>query len=251
LTPSPIGKVLSIFRKHRVRALLMGGQACILYGAAEFSRDVDVAVAADDNNLDRLRRALSELKAEAIFVPPLGRDVLMQGHACHFRVQIPEARGIRIDAMSMMHGCDSFEELWKRRRRLRIPNVGLVNLLGLGDLVRAKKTQRDKDWPMVRRLVEADFERHSKRPVKQQILFWLREARNPQLLAELCRRFSRWARQIARVRPAVRYALRRDLNQTEKALRQEEELLRAADRAYWQPLRAQLFQWRRAARASS
>ena len=98
MTPSPIGKVLSTFRKHRVRALLMGGQACILYGAAEFSRDVDVAVAADDGNL--ARRALDELKAEPIFVPPLGSEVLLQGHACHFRVQISEARGIRIDVMS-------------------------------------------------------------------------------------------------------------------------------------------------------
>ena len=29
-------------RAHRVRALLMGGQACVLYGAAEFSRDTDL-----------------------------------------------------------------------------------------------------------------------------------------------------------------------------------------------------------------
>src|SRR5437762_13145101 len=60
LTPSPIGKVLSIFRTNRVRALLMGGQACILYGAAEFSRDVDIAVAADDKNLNRLRQSHSD-----------------------------------------------------------------------------------------------------------------------------------------------------------------------------------------------
>src|SRR6266851_749837 len=35
----------------------MGGQACILYGAAEFSRDVDFAVAADDKNLSQLRQS--------------------------------------------------------------------------------------------------------------------------------------------------------------------------------------------------
>jgi hypothetical protein len=64
LTPSPIGKVLSTLKKHRVRALLMGGQACILYGAAEFSRDVDVAVLAGAENLARLRRGLGELRAE-------------------------------------------------------------------------------------------------------------------------------------------------------------------------------------------
>ena len=64
MTPSPIGKVLSTIRTHRVRALLMGGQACILYGAAEFSRAVDLAVLADDSNLRRLRAALAALNAE-------------------------------------------------------------------------------------------------------------------------------------------------------------------------------------------
>jgi len=36
LIPNPIRRVLSSIREHRVRALLMGGQACVLYGAAEF-----------------------------------------------------------------------------------------------------------------------------------------------------------------------------------------------------------------------
>jgi hypothetical protein len=37
-------------RAHRVRALLMGGQACVSYGAAEFSRDVDLAILASLDN---------------------------------------------------------------------------------------------------------------------------------------------------------------------------------------------------------
>jgi hypothetical protein len=32
---------------HQVRALLMGGQACVFYGAAEFSRDTDLLILAD------------------------------------------------------------------------------------------------------------------------------------------------------------------------------------------------------------
>ena len=32
----------------------MGGQACVLYGAAEFSRDLDLALLPDPDNLDRL-----------------------------------------------------------------------------------------------------------------------------------------------------------------------------------------------------
>lgn len=56
--PNPILRVLSTLSRHRVRALLMGGQACVAYGGAEFSRDVDVAVAADAGNLAQLRREL-------------------------------------------------------------------------------------------------------------------------------------------------------------------------------------------------
>jgi hypothetical protein len=34
-------------RAHRVRARLMGGQACVFYGAAELSGDTDLATVAD------------------------------------------------------------------------------------------------------------------------------------------------------------------------------------------------------------
>ena len=47
----------------------MGGQACVFYGAAEFSRDVDLLVLADAENLARLRSALDALVADVIAVP--------------------------------------------------------------------------------------------------------------------------------------------------------------------------------------
>src|SRR5207247_1260407 len=85
VTLSPIPRVLSTFRRRKVQALLMGGQACILYGAAEFTRDVDLAVAVNSANLKRLTQALSDLKAEQIYFPTLSASVLRRGHACHFR----------------------------------------------------------------------------------------------------------------------------------------------------------------------
>jgi hypothetical protein len=226
----------------------MGGQACILYGAAEFSRDIDIAILASDQNLDRLREALAELGAETVFVPELGKDVLLKGHACHFRIHVPEAEGVRLDVMSAMHGCDSFEQLWKRRRTLSLPAVGRIQVLALSDLVKAKKTQRDKDWPMVRRLIEVDFHNRPRRPSRQQIQFWLREARTPGLLVELCRRYPGMARRISGVRPPVSWAMESDLKRTEATLRVEEDFLRADDRAYWQPLREELLHWRREGR---
>jgi len=58
------------------------------------------------------------------------------------------------------------------------------------------------------------------------------------------------ARNLATTRPAVSAACAADLSQVETALHAEEQAFRAADRAYWQPLRAELFQWRRALRRS-
>ncbi len=63
----------------------MGGQACVFYGAAQFSRDVDFAVLCDVENLQRLQQALHELDAERVAVPPLEADYLRRGHAVHFR----------------------------------------------------------------------------------------------------------------------------------------------------------------------
>lgn len=70
MIPNPIRKVLSLIASHRVRALLMGGQVCILYGGAEFSREIDFAILASDENLIQLRKCLGELEAEVIAVPP-------------------------------------------------------------------------------------------------------------------------------------------------------------------------------------
>jgi hypothetical protein len=47
----------------------MGGQACVLYGAAEFSRDCDIVLLADEANLERLSSALVELQADCIAIP--------------------------------------------------------------------------------------------------------------------------------------------------------------------------------------
>jgi hypothetical protein len=57
LIPNPILKVLSSMRRHHVQCLLMGGQACVFYGAAEFSRNTGLAILADARNLTLLQKA--------------------------------------------------------------------------------------------------------------------------------------------------------------------------------------------------
>ncbi|MDA0658883.1 MAG: hypothetical protein O3C60_08550 [Planctomycetota bacterium] len=63
----------------------------MFYGAAEFSRDCDVVLVADQANLARLSSALTELQAVCIAVPSFEADYLQRGHAVHFRCGHPDA----------------------------------------------------------------------------------------------------------------------------------------------------------------
>jgi hypothetical protein len=245
LIPNPILKVLSSIRAHRVRALLMGGQACVLYGAAEFSRDTDLAIAVDAANLVRVRKALAELRAEVIAVPPFDAKFLRRGHAIHFRCHHPEATRMRVDLMTRMRGVDSFDKLWSRRTTLQAPGGDEYDLLSLPDLVRAKKTQRDKDWPMIRRLVEAHYFQNQTRPRPAQIRFWFEELRTPELLMELARRHPAPCRQLAKRRSLLTHASKGNIDDLDRALQAEEAAERQRDKEYWKPLRLELERLRR------
>ncbi|HEX7450046.1 MAG TPA: hypothetical protein VF306_20970 [Pirellulales bacterium] len=233
-----------------MRALLMGGQACVLYGAAEFSRDTDLAILADADNLARLQLALDELRADRIAVPPFEARYLNLGLAIHFRCELPEAADMRIDVMSRMRGVDPFDALWSRRTTAELDGLQ-IELLSLPDLVRAKKTQRPKDWPMVVRLLEANYFSHRDRPSDEQLDFWLKEMRTASLLIALAERFPDRCGAALSERSLLLIAQTGDEVALEAALRDEEAAERAADRAYWEPLKRELERLRREARSQT
>jgi len=245
LTPSPIHKALLTIRNFGARYLVMGGQACVLYGAAEFSRDLDLALAADADNLQAIRLALDDLKAVLLFVPDLDSQALERGHACHFSCHRDDVEGLRIDMMSKMRGCGPFEDLWRRRTTVELPDTGPIALMSLPDVVQAKKTQRDKDWPMIRRLVEASYHEFGRSPSPERIAFWLRECRTPSLLASLARQHREECEKLTQDRPLLRAALAGDVEAVEAGLAAEEKSEREADKQYWTPLKKELEQWRR------
>ncbi|MBI5882369.1 MAG: hypothetical protein HZB91_04620 [Elusimicrobia bacterium] len=244
MIPSPIHKVLLIFQNCSARFLLMGGQACILYGAAEFSRDLDLAIGIDEPNLGRIRDALNELRAESVFAPPLDAGALERGHACHFRCHTPETEGLRIDIMTRMRGCDDFAALWERRTMVHLPEIGEMGVLSLPDLIRAKKTQREKDWPMVRRLIEADILQAQDRATEKQVQFWFEECRTPSELMRLAKVWPALCRSVSTRRRLLAHALSGDGVALEKSLREEEASEKDRDRQYWSPLKMELEKWR-------
>jgi len=217
----------------------MGGQACVFYGAAEFSRDVDLLVLADATNLPKLVRALDALDAAVIAVPALEERYLLRGHAVHLRCRREDVAGLRIDLMSSLRGVAGFEELWARRTTIEVAG-GPIELLAMEDLVRAKKTQRDKDWPMIRRLLEQSYFGGSRGATPDQVRFWLRELRTPELLVEVAAAHPELASAEALSRPAVQAARPGRLDDVSEALAAEEREERRKDREYWAPLKREL-----------
>jgi hypothetical protein len=225
----------------------MGGQACVFYGAAEFSRDLDLLILVDAGNLNRLRQAFDELDALPIAVPPFAERFLEAGHAIHFRCRHPDVAGLRIDLMSRLRGMGGFEEFWQRRTTIEAEGQA-IDLMGLADLVCAKKTQRDKDWPMIRRLVEQNYFQHINEPTPEQIRFWLRELRTPRLLLSVAEVWPLEANGEAGGRPAIAAAIGGSEEHVAECLDLEEKYERDRDRLYWQPLRRELEELRRGMR---
>lgn len=235
MTQNPILKVLFTFRKFGVKSLLIGGQACIIYGASEFSRDSDFVVLCDIENLTRLKKALRVLKARNIYFSPLKKKFLDRGHACHFRCYSKSVKNLRIDIIAKLRGCVDFQGLWGRRTTIKLPNNKTVEVIGTEDLVQAKKTQRDKDWLMLNRLIGNDMI-SAQKPSMEKIKWWLCECRNDNELIKLANENKNLAKECIKKRPLLKVALKGNVEKLEELLHKEELLERGKDKKYWKPL---------------
>ncbi|MGE3166614.1 MAG: hypothetical protein AB7O52_17065 [Planctomycetota bacterium] len=152
---------------------------------------------------------------------------------------------MRVDVMAVMRGVADFERLCARRTTIEVGGGATIEVMSLPDLVRAKKTQRDQDRGMLRRLVEASYVsgRAAANPAK--VRFWLAELRTAEFLVELCTQQPQLAAECADERPAVSAACKGDLVGVENEIATEERTEREVDRRYWAALRSELEQLRK------
>jgi hypothetical protein len=223
----------------------MGGQACVLYGAADFSRDVDVVLLVEPENLRRLDAALAELQATRIAVPPYELEYLLRGHAVHFRCAHPDAKDIRLDVMCKMRGVADFEELWDRRFTFQFESGPVLEVISIADLVDAKKTRRDKDWLMVRALVQSHYLRYQDEPSPERIDFWLRQSRTAPTLVEIAKEYPQCTGELVVIRSLLSHAIQSSEADLDEALIDEENRERQLDESYWRPLLKELEDLRR------
>lgn len=229
----------------------MGGQACVFYGAAQVSKDVDLLLLAEEENLNRLLVALDELKASRIAVPRFDPSLLARGHAVHFRCQAPGVEGLRIDVMTRLRDLPDFEVLWERRTVVGDDAGVEFHLLSVPDLVKAKKTQRSKDWSMIDALVAIHYRENGGNATPDWVTFWLMEARSPELLIELITRFRAEANKRQSMRPLLAHAGAGNLSVLREALDAEVRAEQEEDRLYWEPLKRELESFRQAERETS
>lgn len=233
-------------------ALLMGGQACVFYGAAQFSKDIDFLILAEDENFEGLHAALGELKATRIAVPGFDPRVLDRGHAVHYRCKATGVEGLRVDIMTKLRDLPDFSILWDRRTTITESDGQKIDLLSVPDLVNAKKTQRMKDWPMISALVEGHYDQYTSEPNPSRIDFWLRESRVEDRLIDLVVRFpAEAAAMAASTRPLLALAITPDLPRLREALDAEVRAEQEKDRIYWEPLKREMEEFRRAERRDS
>jgi hypothetical protein len=151
--------------------------------------------------------------------------------------------------MTRLRDLPEFAALWERRTVFQDDAGAEFHLLSIPDLVQAKKTQRSKDWPVIELLVAIHYRENSSAPREDWIDFWLHEARTAELLCELVARYPAPAREVQAARPLLAFAFEGNLDALRAALDEEVRAEQARDRAYWEPLRRELEEFRRQERA--
>jgi hypothetical protein len=135
--PNDFKEFLSLFRSHGVKYLLIGGYAVIYYGYPRATGDLDVWVALDPENADRIVDALREFGFDT---PELSPGLFLQDQNMVRMGNVP----VRIEIMTDISGV-SFEECYAGRVETVIDGVE-VSLIDLENLKKNKRASgRYKD----------------------------------------------------------------------------------------------------------
>lgn len=231
----------SILNKFKVDCLLIGGQACVIYGAKTSTVDVDITILASAKNLKNLLSALNELKAEASpALVPVEAELLARGHSLRYYCKGAGFGGIRLDILGKLPRLDSFSKL-RQRQFEYISSSGIkVPVLSLPDLILSKKTGRMKDAADISALVNSHYILNNLAPTEKDIELWLLEARETDVLTMFVRNYSTQARRLIKTRPLLRHALAGDISALKVALIEESGLEALKHEEFRAPLREEV-----------
>lgn len=242
---------------HGVEALLISGQATVLYGAATFSEDIDLWINATPDNSARFLAALRACNARYYkLTPPFQEDHLRRGHGFHFVLPGGNEQEVFLDVMGQPPRVGPFEAA-RATANWMDTEWGRVLTIGVKELVELKKTQRLEDYPIISRLALAWFDQPGSTATPADYC-WAVE--NIFTLAELRRLFEEHPAAASALPAAAPTAFRqftrevRGANDPSEAIetdvtawmQERIQRLQQADRGYWRDVIAELRQLRAA-----
>lgn len=135
----------------RVDFLPIGGQAAILYGAAQFTRDLDLWIRPTAANLSALVRALHAVRARVHkLTPPLTLEHVRRGHGFHSVVPQPGALPAFVDVRGHPPRVSTYAAARGRASFFATP-WGRLPVVAIPELVESKKTNRPGDDDVILR----------------------------------------------------------------------------------------------------
>jgi len=155
-----IAEFLRLLAVHKVRYLIVGGEAVIYYGHARLTGDIDLFFDRSLKNSKLLFKALNEFWGNAIPGIRDAKELMVKNVVVQFGVP-PN----RIDLMNAVDGV-RFGMAWNNRKVEKVSFKGKefsINYIGLDDLIRNKrKANRARDEEDIRFLEEV--RKRMKRP---------------------------------------------------------------------------------------
>ena len=140
--PEDFSEFLSLLNKNKVEYLLLGGWAVGIYGAPRTTADMDIFVAIDDENLEKLLNALYEFGSITVqkeHFQDIGR-VFRMGRS-----------PIRIEILNQASGIN-FKSCYKRRQEINVDGIDISTISEIDLLKNKKASGREKDIADLRNL---------------------------------------------------------------------------------------------------
>ncbi len=153
--------ILAALLSHGVDFVVIGGLAAVAHGSRRMTRDIDIVVRPDDENLTRVEATLAELEAVQL-LPQAGErpiapaDVAMIALGATLHTRSPAGR---LDIVGAPAGAAAYPDLAARAVVMRIGD-NEVRISGIDDLIAMKRAAgRPLDLQDIADLTASDFGR--------------------------------------------------------------------------------------------
>ena len=119
--------ILFLFEKQNVRYLIVGGLAFIFHAKPRYTKEIDIWVVPEPENVMKANKALSEFGSPYLITEPVNKDEILQIGVA------PD----RIDILLNLPGL-SFGKVWDKKVRSAYGNV-TSNWIDIDSLIEAKQ----------------------------------------------------------------------------------------------------------------